>query len=389
MQKGHEKLPAPKRPQALGPLRAILLSILLLAGAIPADGAVQVDNEGLLSLYGDFRLRMEQDWDSRRADGSPREDRLRARVRTRLGLEWEVTDALRFAVRLRSGAEGSHQSPHITVLDFDNNDTGDADFHLDLWNLEARGKHLWGWAGRNGLPFWKQNEMFWDDDVTPLGLAGGWSIGEVSLRAAHLALPVGMTSFSGTLSAFQVVYERERASPAWTLAAGFYAFNADADDPDGARLRSGNGRRDYAITVVSGQLRLDAAGRPLVLGVDLLDNSATYGVDDAFARAHRDETGGFVLSAIWGSAAKRGDWALGYLFGRLEALAVNASYAQDDWVRWGSATETDSSDLRGHELRLVYGLGRAGNLVARLYLVEAISSTQDGKRFRLDYNVKF
>ena len=34
-------------------------------------------------------------------------------------------------MRLRSGSDLSHQSPNITVVDFDDNDTGDADFNLD------------------------------------------------------------------------------------------------------------------------------------------------------------------------------------------------------------------------------------------------------------------
>jgi hypothetical protein len=34
-------------------------------------------------------------------------------------------------------------------------------------------------------------------------------------------------------------------------------------------------------------------------------------------------------------------------------------------------------------------LGQGQSVVARLYLVEAISSVQDGKRFRIDYNIGF
>ena len=58
-------------------------------------------------------------------------------------------------------------------------------------------------------------------------------------------------------------------------------------------------------------------------------------------------------------------------------------------MRWGSATQTDSSDLEGFELRAAYGLGGGQSVVARLYLVEAITSGQDGSRFRVDYNFKF
>lgn len=61
--------------------------------------------------------------------------------------------------------------PHITILDYDGNDSGGPDFNLDRWFLETRRSGFWGWAGRNGAPLWKLNELFWDDDATPAGLA--------------------------------------------------------------------------------------------------------------------------------------------------------------------------------------------------------------------------
>lgn len=89
------------------------------------------------------------------------------------------------------------------------------------------------------------------------------------------------------------------------------------------------------------------------------------------------------------STKNKGDWLLGYWYADIEQFAVNSSFAQDDWVRWGSATQTRASDMKGHELRAAYGLGGGMNLVARLYLVEAVTSVEDGNRFRLDFNYKF
>jgi hypothetical protein len=68
---------------------------------------------------------------------------------------------------------------------------------------------------------------------------------------------------------------------------------------------------------------------------------------------------------------------------------VNASFAQDDWIRFGSATQTDSSDFSGHELRASYAISKTLNVVSRLYLVDAITTIQDGNRFRVDLNWKF
>jgi len=316
------------------------------------------------------------------------------RVRTRLSLNWESTDSLSFGLRLRSGSDVSQQSPHITVLDFDDNDTGPADFNLDKWYARIEHEELWGWAGRNSFPFWKQNDLFWDDDVMPAGVAGGWEgsagdDGTIAINIGYLSLPVGMKEFSGELAGAQVVYTRDGETADLTLAAGLFDFDGNLSDPDAATLRKGNGLRDYSIWVLNGQMKLAAGGRPLTLGIDSMHNGTSYSAEDAFGYTNRGETDGFVVSAKWGSTSTKGDWLVGYWYGEIGALAVNASFAGDDWIRWGSSAQTDASNLEGHELRFAYGLGRPGNLVLRLFLVDAITSQQDGKRLRLDYNVKF
>jgi len=58
-------------------------------------------------------------------------------------------------------------------------------------------------------------------------------------------------------------------------------------------------------------------------------------------------------------------------------------------VRWGSSTQTDSSDLKGHEFRAVYRACQKLDVMARLYAVDAITSVQGGMRFRIDLNYKF
>jgi hypothetical protein len=200
-----------------------------------------------------------------------------------------------------------------------------------------------------------------------------------------------MQEFAGDLNVAQFVYGRDGDRVDLTLAGGLLDFGANPRDPDASTLRSGNGLRDYSIAVLSAQVKAKSGGKPLVFGLDYMNNGESYNdpVADAFAFANRDESDGFVASIEWGGTGNRGDWLLGLWYAEIGALAVNASYAQDDWVRWGSATETDASDLEGSELRFAYGLGEAGNLVFRLFLVEAITSVQDGSRFRVDWNVGF
>ncbi|MCP3964343.1 MAG: hypothetical protein GY719_41475 [bacterium] len=361
--------------------QVLVPAALLLFLVADAAGAAIFEKNGF-KITGDFRARAEADFDSHRASGIPRDDRTRIRVRARVGLDYAATDVFSFGLRLRSGSDDSHQSPHITVIDFDDNDTGDADFNFDKWFLKAKGEKAWGWVGRNSLPLWKQNEMFWDDDVIPAGLALGYKTSirddsSFAVNAGYFSLPVGMQEFSGNLAAAQLVY----AGKGFTAAVGLLDIDANPGDADATRLLRGNGLRDYSIWVGSLQGKVGK----WTLGADFMHNAESYSP----TVANFDQTDGLVLSVKYGGLSNKGDWLAAVYWAEIEALAVSSSYAQDDWVRWGSATETRASDMEGGELRFAYALEKNVNLVARLYLVDAITTGEDGSRFRLDFNYKF
>ena len=150
--------------------------------------------------------------------------------------------------------------------------------------------------------------------------------------------------------------------------------------------------RGYTIGILSAQWTETLGnGLPLTLGVDLIENFENYTVTDAmpYPASHAGETSGHVLSATYGQLKNPRDWQLGYYYAHIETFAVNASYAQDDWARFGSATQSDLTDIEGHELRATVVLTKTLNAQARLFLVDAITSVQDGKRFRVDLNWRF
>ncbi len=153
--------------------------------------------------------------------------------------------------------------------------------------------------------------------------------------------------------------------------------------------------RDYTIWVGNIQAKWKAGNIPLTLGLDIIHNSEDYSdadIDPFFSvtdAVDPDDTDGYVLSLKAGQLKAAGDWLGAYYYARIETFAVNSSYAQDDWVRWGSATESRGSNMRGHELRLARAFAKNMNLVARLYIVEAITNKEDGNRLRVDFNYKF
>ena len=345
-----------------------------------------------LQPYADFRLRYESDWDSTDTSGEPRDDRQRLRVRGRVGLKIQPSDFLLIDVRGRTGNPDSQQSPHLTFYDFDGGDNDEFDGIFDKYYVRYQDDGLAFWAGRNGFPFWKQNELFWDDDVTITGAALTLTPedldGVLTTTVGAFYLPDGGWGLNGQLYAGQITYSRSVGGFDLTAADGIYYLNGN----EGAEhLRNGNGARDYAIVGSQWQAGREVFSLPMAFGVDFYYNLKNYPEKsgDAFTAAHSDDTFGSVLSLNIGELKRPGDLQFGYYYAWLETLAVNGSYAEDDWERWGSATQTDSSDLRGHEFRLAYRLMKNLDLMARLYAVDAITSPQDGMRFRLDFNYKF
>ncbi|MCK5424484.1 MAG: hypothetical protein KAI89_03860, partial [Emcibacter sp.] len=73
-------------------LKTLVIGAAFAVPATMAEAKITLDDEGKLKIYGDFRARMESDWDSQKASGALRDDRTRARVRVRLGLQYKPSD---------------------------------------------------------------------------------------------------------------------------------------------------------------------------------------------------------------------------------------------------------------------------------------------------------
>jgi hypothetical protein len=368
----------------------ITLAAVTLSGGVPATGITWIDNNTNLTFYGDLRLRYEVDWDSQNAAGIERDDRHRGRIRARLGFNYQITDDWSVGSRVRTGDSRSQQSPHLTFVSEESRD--ELDFVVDRYFVQYKHDALSGWAGRNITPFWFQNELFWDEDVTPTGVAASYETragsGTLNAVAGGFFLPDGGYDLNGEMLAGQVRYTLPVKTSRLTTAASLHFMNGESDANN---LLNRNGERDYLIGVGSAQWSLPIHKVPFALGADVFYNLMDYDAEDVapFPEDDDDEKLGYVLSAVFGQLKERNDWLLGYYYAHIETFSVNASYAQDDWVRFGNGAQTDASDFEGHEIRAGYAISKYINLLARLYIVEAITTEQDGNRFRLDLNWRF
>ena len=365
-------------------------SLALIAGlAQSAPGQIKLTDDGSFSLYGDLRLRWESDFDSQKADGSKREDRDRLRARARIGINYKPSDEFLFNIRLRTGDNNSQQSPHITLWQ-DPGDMGDqTNINIDRlsvkWKINDASSLV---VGRNGLAIWKPNEMFWDDDVYIDGASYSYSSeaedATWTFNAVLALLPDGEASHSlderSQVAAGQVVFKKSVNENPLTLAESLVyihdnndAFNAVNDD------------EDFMFSYTNAQYVFGSDSKiPLSIGADLM-----IGLMDGPSGDNPDDRVGFDVYARLGRFKEKGDWTLGYSFARIEKWSVPRFMAQDDWFRWGSATQTRSSDFYGHEVRVGYVIAKNVNLLARYYMAESITSDEDGQRFRIDLNFKF
>jgi len=296
-----------------------------------------------LNLYGDVRIRAEQDWNSKKTDGSMRKDRTRLRYRLRFGFKYSWNQNIEFGGRIISGNPKNQQSPHVSF----GNEFESSSVSIDKVYLKYKKNSFWAWAGKNSFPFWKQNELFWDDDVNPEGVALG----------------------------------------SYVLSSGLFLFNDLPNTPDNTATFV----MDYTIWNASLKFKFNKI--PLSFGFDYLNNLEDYAKNTNISPVFVNETDGYVVNMTYGNSKKKGDVQIGYYYSSIGKYAVVDYFAQDDWVRWGNTNFTRSSNFKGSEIRLKYTIGPKFNVVLRTYFVDAIKTTgtalESGNRLRLDFNIKF
>ena len=374
-----------------------------IALAFSCCGATAEDGSQTgLDFFGDLRLRLEQDWDSRRGDNTKQDDRLRLRFRLRGGFTYKFDERWSARVSMRSGQDESQQSSHITIKDFNGGGDGPYDFNFNNWHVAYQSNGFEAWIGRNEPSFLHQTELLVFDNITYAGVGGSYRhvVGDSSWYVSfnYLQLPVGMQDFVGSTYIGQLVYNREFESTGFSVGLGYNLSDADEDDPKGEALLTDNNTRDYSVLSLQLQYRTSFLDRPLKLGFDYSHNLEDYSDEpvDSFSEFHEGDINGRTALIQWGDTSNPGDWQISYFYAYQKALTTNSSFVQDEWVRWGSGGQTRATNIRGRELRLRNTISRRTNVVARLFLVDAVDflepgdiAKETGNRFRVDWNLRF
>ncbi len=373
----------------VGMVAGLGLAFLLGGPSIFSQDTLETGNK--LQFYSDFRFRAEHDWNSQRANGVFRPDRFRLRYRARFGFNFQWSNQIEFGARLRTGSLLNQQSPHITLGD----EFQEGAIGIDKAFIRGAHDKMWWWLGKNTFPFWKQNELLWDDDINPGGVALGWCLpaaDQFSLKPSIGYFIIRDTTIDKSyLIAAQIAAEVELAKMKLSFASGFFGFN-------NMRYRPGQQSWTLDYDIIHSGVKMEFESYTgVTLGFDYLLNLKNYGSIHDIPERLRNQIDGFVGSLSLGGLDKKGDFMVAYTNAQIGNFSVVDYLAQDDWVRWGFANTpgTRSSNFKGHEVKTAYAFGNTFNAVFRIYFVQGMvpadeqSIRETGNRFRMDLNVKF
>ena len=372
---------------------------ILLLLLFPALLLAQNDStKTKLSFTGDFRFRVEQDWDSRKSDGSYRDDRTRLRFRARFGVSYEYKDWVSFGIRLRTGDPKKQQDPQLTLGDgFEEFNTLPIAFEKVYTNFHY--KWFSAWIGKNTFPFEKQNELFWSDNVFPEGvsLSGKFTfknkyLQSVQINTGHFILVTNGTSFDSDGYFQGVQFVTTHWEDRLKLFPTFYYFNKIPNIPDGNQTFTMN----YAIVHIGTQIEI-VEKLKIAAGFDYYQNIKDYNSNDSIPQKFRNQKQGFVSSTSIGKLEKKGDWKLQLTYTYLERFAAVDFLAQNDWARWDYSSQGSPdgrlTNFKGFEIMAGYALDNNMNLKIRYFNVNQIKPlgivNETGNRIRLDFNIGF
>jgi hypothetical protein len=352
---------------------------------------------------GDFRYRYEF------IDKQNRPERHRNRLRARLGLDAVVNDEWAVAFQLASGERGlviDLTEEDGAITDVDVRDIGDPissnqtltryfsskDIWLDLayFNyhpMALNGLNIFGGKVKNPFLAVGKNQMIWDSDLNPEGIAAryGWSLGKntkAQINAGGFWVNESSSGVDTGLFGVQGYITRALGQPGTlTAGVGYFDYTNLQGRQDVYGILAGNTAgpgntwaSDYNLIELFVEYTTKLFGRPFSVFGDWVKN--VDAVDD------RDT--GWLIGATINKAKDPGSWQFGYDYRDLQANAVVGAFTDSDFIGGGTGGQ-------GHRFALAYQVSK--NVQAGLtYFHDTIDQAGpdlDYSRFQADLVLKF
>ncbi|MFC1781244.1 putative porin [Planctomycetota bacterium] len=318
----------------------------------------------------------------------------RDRIRARLMFDAIINDDWDVGLRI---ASGSSRTPNST-----NQDLEDAFSSKEIWldlayfNWHpAEEERLNVFGGKMKNPFYKvgSNELIWDSDLNPEGLAAQyvWTLSDTDqlfLNGSGFWVDESSLDVDTSLWGTQAYWKHTISNPDYVLAgASYYDYgnlqgrSALSSTWSSASIFFGNTssgglyRYDYNILEAFGEYVCEFSGMPTAIFSSWVTNNA----------AGSSENTGWLIGTKLSKAEDPSSWEFSYDYREVDADAVVGGFIESDYL--GSFTNS-----RGHKFGLKYQLAKNIQTVLTYYHLEDTSSSVgnlDYRRIMADLVFKF
>ena len=327
-----------------------------------------------IKMNADLRYRFE----SIDVEGAP--DRLRNRVRARVGIKADINENTLLGFELASGSDDP-VSTNQTLGD--NFSSKGVNIDQAYVRFRPTGQDLDIYAGKfkNTLQRVGGNGLIWDGDLRPEGFGVKYGQGNLFINGLGTWIDESKSGNDVLLLGAQAGISVPAFESAKLIAGlGYYEYtgfdsptdaSADADNVSGNRLTA-DGRYVSDFELIEGFAELKL---PTNLG------KATIYADYVQNLGAKDNDTGYVF----GTKLKVSDWSLGWAYQDIEADAVYAVLTDSDFGGGGT-------DAKGHKFSTSYAFNKKVKVGGTLFLNDRnvdFGTEQDYTRFMLDLSVKY
>ncbi|MGE5279169.1 MAG: putative porin [Deltaproteobacteria bacterium] len=348
-----------------------------------------------IKMKGDFRLRYQYN----HADDTLN-DRHRARIRLRLGLEGKVNDKLAAGVGLATGlSDGSADAARSTNATLANG-FSKKDIALDYAYVTYAPKDWIEFVGgKFHNPLWEPTDLVWDGDINPEGGAISFKTAltdncDVFLNTGVFILDEDNAPGQNDDPMMYVVQPgfNYKATDKVSVK-GAFSVNDSANvkgntlNGTGATNSTAGGGLRYDFLVLEPALQVDVKKPFGFLDIGRLSDIESLAVFTQYVNntIPDDNNTGFAAGFKLGSAkiAKFGDWQFKYIYAMLERDAVLDVLPDSD--RYSGKT-----GIRSHEGVFEFGLGKNTVLGLDIYRSWSLIGGKNPETVvQMDWNVKF
>lgn len=345
-----------------------------------------------VKFNGDFRYRYEF------IDEEGSDNRNRNRIRARIGLTARVNEDINLGFRLATSENwgdddaGDPVSTNQTLDDAFSKKSIWFDLAYFDWHPgTVKGLHIIG--GKMENPFYRVggNQLIWDSDLTPEGIAvqytGNWTeqtswfanAGSFYVDEVKSGADTSLWGAQGGLKhTFQDKSYILGGASLYCLGniQGHEAFVTD----DGVskfygNRNTGNGGvylSDYDLTEFFGEYGFNLGPKPAALFADYVQNNV----------ADSNQDTAWLVGGKYGKCKDPGSWELSYDYRDVEADAVVGAFSDSDFIGGGT-------NGKGHRLGATYQLAKNTQTALSYFLNEKGNDRRDYDRLQFDLLFKF